>query len=444
MFFYQLRLAWKSVVRNPVLSGLIAVGIALGVCVATTFLALYHILSADPVPGNSQFVHFVRVDSWGELLGEGPCCRDRPDLLTYKDTVALLRSGIPQRQTPHFPAQLSIYPPRKDMRPYRERVRLAYGDLFAMFGAPFRYGAAWDKAADSAPAAVAVIDDATNQKLFGGANSVGKTLRIEDRDFRVIGVLAPWRPSILPYDQSQNALREPDAIYIPFNWVIPMEIVSSGNGAQWRGSEDYTNVSFADRLRDTEAMWLQLWVELKDPAQKAAYHRFVKGYVLDQRKRGRMPRQQGAYLTTLPALIREWQVVPRQTKALATISILFLAVASVNLIGLFLGKFLARAPIVGIRRALGASRRVVFFQHLIEAELIGVVGGALGIGLAAGVLSLLNKVFRLIARSDGHLALDLPMIGAAVLLSLAAGAVAGLYPAWRICSEAPARHLKNA
>jgi putative ABC transport system permease protein len=442
MFFYQLGLAWKSVVRNPVLSSLIALGIALGVGVATTFLALFHILSADPVPGKSELVHFVRVDSWGRLTGSGPCCRDRPDLLAYKDTMALLKSGIPEHQTPQFPAQLSIYPPRKDMRPFREPVRLAYGDLFAMFGAPFRYGAAWDKAADAAPAAVVVIGDEMNQRLFGGENSVGKTLRIEDRDFRVIGVLGPWRPSILPYDQSQNALQEPDQVFLPFNWVIPMEIASSGNGAQWRSPEDYAN--FTDRIRDSEAMWLQLWVELKDARQKAAYQRFVEGYVADQKKHGRMPRPQGEYLTSLPALIEEWGVVPRQTKALAAISVLFLAVASVNLIGLFLGKFLARAPIVGIRRALGASRRAIFVQHLLEAELIGIVGGVAGIGLAAGVLALLNKVFSLMTRSEGHLALDLPMIGAAVLLSLAAGAVAGLYPAWRICTEAPARHLKNA
>ncbi len=442
MFFYQLRLAGKSVLRHPVLSGLIALGIALGVCVATTFLALYHILSADPVPGKSQNINLVLVDSWGLLTGEGPCCRDRPDLLTYRDTVALMKSGIPARQTPHFPAQLSIYPPRRDMRPFREMVRLGSGDLLPMFGAPFAYGSSWDKTADEAPAAVAVIDDKMNQKLFGGGNSVGKSFRIEDRDFRVVGVLAPWRPSILPYDQTQNPLRAPESIYIPFNWVIPMQIATSGNGASWKSNEDFE--TWEARAAGSEAMWLQLWVELKDAPQKAAYRRFTEGYVADQKKHGRLPRKQGEYLTTLPDLIEEWKVVPQQTKALATISILFLAVASVNLIGLFLGKFLARAPIAGIRRALGASRRTIFVQHLLEAELIGIAGGLVGIALAAGVLSLLNKVFRLIARSDGHLALDLPMIGAAVGLSLVAGAAAGLYPAWRICREAPARHLKNA
>jgi putative ABC transport system permease protein len=442
MFFYQLRLAAKSIVRHPVLSGLIALGIALGVCVATTFLALYHILSADPVPGNSQNIHLVLVDSWGNVTGQGPCCRDRPDLLTYKDTVALMKSGIPARQTPHFPAQLSIYPPRKDMRPFRERVRLGSGDLLPMFGAPFAYGSSWDKSADDAPAAVAVIDDKMNQKLFGGGNSVGKSFRIEDRDFRVVGVLAPWRPSILPYDLTQNQLRAPDSIYIPFNWVIPMEIATSGNGASWKSGEHFDTLE--ERAKGSEAMWLQLWVELRDARQKAAYRRFVEGYVAEQRKHGRLPRPQGEYLNALPALIKEWKVVPPQTKALATISVLFLTVASINLIGLFLGKFLSRAPIVGIRRALGASRRTVFVQHILEAELIGIAGGAVGIALAAGVLTLLNKVFTLITRSDGHLALDLPMIGAAVVLSLVAGAVAGLYPAWRICREAPARHLKNA
>jgi putative ABC transport system permease protein len=442
MLGYNLRLAWKSIRRHPVLSTLIATGIALGVGVATAFLALYRILSADPAPGHSQYANYVLVDSWAAENGEAPCCRDRTDLLTYKDVQGLMASNIPARQAAHFPAQLSIDPPRPGDRPFREQVRLAHGDLLPMFGAPFRYGSTWTKEADARPDAVAVIDATLNQRLFGGGNSVGKTFRIENREFRVIGVLDDWRPSVLPYDLTQNALQAPNSLYIPFNWLIPMEVASSGNNASWRPNENYT--TFAERIRDSEAIWLQLWVELDTPAQKAAYQRFVDGYVAEQKRHGRLPHQQSRELTTLPALIEEWGIVPRQAKVMATIGALFLVVASVNLIGLFLGKFLARAPVVGIRRALGASRRAIFLQYLIEAELIGLIGGAVGIGLAAGVLTALNRVFSLMTRSDSHLSIDLPMIGAALLLSLAAGALAGLYPAWRICAEAPARHLKNA
>jgi putative ABC transport system permease protein len=127
----------------------------------------------------------------------------------------------------------------------------------------------------------------------------------------------------------------------------------------------------------------------------------------------------------------------------AAVSILFLVVAALNLVGLFLGKFLARAPVVGVRRALGASRASIFFEHLIECELVGLIGGAIGLLLSLGVLAFFNRVYDPMLQMDGFFQLDAAMIAAAVLLSLVAGAIAGIYPAWRICSIPPARHLKN-
>ena len=123
------------------------------------------------------------------------------------------------------------------------------------------------------------------------------------------------------------------------------------------------------------------------------------------------------------------------------IGTLFLIVCSVNLIGLLLGKFLARGPEVGVRRALGASKSSIFIQHLVECELIGVMGGLVGLGLSVLTLEGINSLFT--ARADFQFALDLNMVGAGVLLSLVSGMIAGLYPAWRICRIEPAAHLKT-
>ena len=67
-------------------------------------------------------------------------------------------------------------------------------------------------------------------------------------------------------------------------------------------------------------------------------------------------------------------VVPAQIQAMTTVSLLFLAVCSLNLVGLLLGKFLSRIPEVSVRRALGASRLQVFWQHIVECEVVGVIG----------------------------------------------------------------------
>ena len=82
----------------------------------------------------------------------------------------------------------------------------------------------------------------------------------------------------------------------------------------------------------------------------------------------------------------------------------------------------------------------MFVQHLVECELVGVLGGVLGLGLSVLTLKYINSLF---IDANFNFALDLNMVGAGVLLSLFAGMVAGLYPAWRICRIEPAAHLKT-
>jgi putative ABC transport system permease protein len=186
-----------------------------------------------------------------------------------------------------------------------------------------------------------------------------------------------------------------------------------------------------------------MWVELDSPADKRAYQTFLDDYARDQKKLGRFPHPLNNRLSTVTELMEEWEVVPRQAKALAAISALFLAIAALNLIGLFLGKFLARSSVVGVRRALGASRGAIFLQHLVECEVVALIGGLLGILLSAGVLALVNRMYQPAGIEEAFFQLDPPMMLAALGFALAAGAIAGIYPSWRICSIAPAHHLKN-
>jgi cell division protein FtsX len=77
---------------------------------------------------------------------------------------------------------------------------MCFSDFFPLFDVPFEYGNGWDRRADRAPEPVAVLGYKTNQKLFGGENSVGRSVRVEDRDFKVVGVLKTWRPLPKYYD----------------------------------------------------------------------------------------------------------------------------------------------------------------------------------------------------------------------------------------------------
>jgi putative ABC transport system permease protein len=437
MLLYNVRIAIKSLRRNPVLTAVIIGGIALGICASTTFTTVRHMFARDPLPGKSSNLFYVRMDNWdphtpypSNQNTKGPTI---PPQISYRDAVALMRSNIPMRQTAAFGAMMTVYPDPRVARPSTEGVRLCFSDFFTMFDVPFAYGGPWDKRADAKAEQVVVIDDAMNQKLFGGVNSVGKRVRIEDREFTVVGVLKPWRPFIRMYDLNGNFIAQPEPVYMPFSLTPGMQIRSNGNSDGWKSAG-----STFEEFLNSDVDWVQFWVELRSPAEAEQYHRFVDGYVLEEKKHGRFERPLMNRVTSLRDLMGEFGVITPQVNAMAAISILFLAICALNLTGLLLGKFLARAPEVSVRRALGATRINVFLQHITECELVGLAGGALGMLLSIGAMKLIGKFIS----ATSVIALDSEMILAALFLSLGAGLLAGLYPAWRICSVQPAVQLK--
>jgi putative ABC transport system permease protein len=122
------------------------------------------------------------------------------------------------------------------------------------------------------------------------------------------------------------------------------------------------------------------------------------------------------------------------------VSVSFLLIVLVNVVGLMLARFMRRAPEIGIRRALGASRAAIYRQFLIEGATIGFAGGLVGVVLtllglwtAGGLFE--PKIARLVHA-------DASLIALTVLLAVAATVVSALYPTWRAAQTQPAWQIK--
>ena len=435
MLAYQIRIALKSLRRNPALSVLMVCAIGLGIAVSSAFITTYYLMAGDPIPDKSDQLFYVEIDTWDP---ESPFDDDYPDRppnqISYRDLRAIMESDIPTYQSGMFKSSLTIQPEGENESPYRASSRLCFAGFFPMFEVTFEFGGPWGASVDENLEPVVVINGETNRKLFGGEDSVGRELRINNRNFTVVGVIGDWRPDVKFYDLNNNPFGEPEEIFIPFNFLESMEIASSGNDWNWK---TYAGDTYQDFL-ESESVWIQMWAQLDNRKQKQAYLAFLDAYALELKKLGRHGRPVNNVLLSVTEYMKTEEVVQDEAKMLLIISILFLIVCSVNLIGILLGKFLGRAPEIGVRRALGASRLSVFLQHIVECEVVGLLGGALGLVLSWVALQLINRLF------DNLLAfhLDLTMVLAAVILSLFAGLIAGLYPAWRICRVAPATYLK--
>jgi len=442
MIGYSLWLAVRSIRSTPGIAALTVLAIGLGIAVPTTLLSVHHVFARNPIPDKSDRLFNVRVDSWdasSEFFDIRP--GDPPKHITYQDMQGLMASDIPVHRTGVATASVFVFPDAPGARPYQTRVQLCHADFFPMFEAPFRYGSGWSRESDERRDRVVVLSREANQKLFGGADSVGRRVRLGEHEYTVVGVLAEWEPTPRYYDIINNAFGETREFHVPFDLIREPELglTQVGDTDSW-GPSRFGDDPDAFFTR-SETTWIQYWVELP-PGRVAAYRDFVDAYTREQKALGRFPRPINNRVTPLMEWMKVRDVVPDELVGVVVIALLFLVVCALNLMGLLLGKFLAASGRVGVHRALGASRWQVFFQRLLECEVVGLLGGLLGIGLTGVAMVGLNRLMPLTGNFRDLFQLDGFTLAVAVVLSLAAGIVAGLYPAWRACRVPPAMQLK--
>ncbi len=436
MFAYYVRLALISIRKNIVMSALMVCAVALGIGACMTFVTLNYIMSQDPIPSRSDALHHVQLDTWDP---NQPFREDGspPNQLTYIDAMALMNAKPAFRQAAMVRTALVIEPDGIEARPFDADGRATFADFFAMFEVPFRYGGAWDEAADANNEQVTVLSRELNDRLFGGEDSVGKNIRVRGYSFQVVGVLDHWKPIPKFYDMNNDAVAAPADIFIPFNLVVALELPRQGNTSCWKPTGSDGMAAFLA----SECIWIQFWVELRDQAEERDYLNFLNNYASDQQALGRLPRPLNNRLLNVNEWLDDQSQGEEPLAMMLAVGVMFLVVCLLNTIGLLLAKFLGKAPEAGLRRALGASRRTLFAQYLVESGCIGVAAGALGVALTWLCLGGIDSVFGDAVANITHL--DAPMIAATVGLAVLASVMAGLYPTWRACKVEPAAQLKS-
>ncbi|KGO97903.1 ABC transporter permease [Novilysobacter defluvii] len=435
MLGYYFDLALRSFRRNKVLTALMVLAIALGIGASMTTLTVFHVLSGDPLPGKSDRVFYPQMDPRsmsGYSEGEDPEFQ-----MTRFDAEALLRDGRGKHQALMTAGAVAVEPQRSGLDPFLAGARFTSADFFPMFEAPMLHGTPWTAAEDESRDRVAVISTELNERLFDGANSVGRTLRLDQNDFRIVGVLDRWRPTPRFYDVTASRFGEVEQVFLPFSTSRDLDLGTSGSMNCWGNSSGDPE---GQRGVNAPCTWLQYWVELDSAGDAGEYLRYLSNYSDQQREAGRFERPTNVRLHDVMGWLDENQIVPSDVRLQTWLALGFLLVCLVNTVGLLLAKFLRRSSEIGVRRALGASRRAIFAQCLVEAGTVGLAGGVLGLGLA------LLGLWAVRQQPVGYASLahlDATMLVTTFVLAIAASLVAGLLPAWRACQVAPAIQLKS-
>ncbi len=437
MFGYNVKLALNSMRRNPIMTGLMVAAIAVGIGVSMTTLTVYYLMSSNPIPDKSDVLFAVTMDSWNPLRPFDDDYPERaPHQVTYHDAERLIALRQGKRQTAMFESSLIIEPGGDGELPFEAGARVTYSDFFAMFDVPFLYGTNWDSAADAAAEPVVVLTRELNERLFGGENSVGRRLTMQGKQFQVVGVIDTWEPTPRFYDPINGGFQEINEMFVPFNLTRVLELTSVGSDWGWK-SEDIT--SFEQWL-NSESVWVQYFTELDSPRDRDEYIAHLDAYVGEQKRLGRFERPMNNNLYNVTEWMEYHEVVANDSKVLVGLSFLFLTVCLLSTIALMLTKFVGKGAETGLRRALGASRRTIFAQQIVEVGVIGLCGGLIGLLLAAAGLQGIDYLYD---APPGLVSLDWVMTLTAIGIAILSSVCAGVYPAWRVCRVPPAAQLKT-
>lgn len=429
MFQYYLQLALRSFWRNKALTALIVLAIGIGIGASMTMLTVLHVMSGDPLPGRSAKLFYPHLDPAPANFGGSGF--DPGKEFTWPDAMNLLRAHRAVRQAATAGGRVAVSPDG-DRKSFFSTGRYVTAEFFAMFAAPFVAGNGWTARADVDRVRMVVLNGELARKLFGSATAaIGQTLRLQGREFSVIGVLRDWHPEPLFYGGASGdwAFKSDDHFFLPLQTAMALKLPITGSEACWGPSS---------RTGDT-CSWLQFWVELDTPSQATAYRRFLGDYWLDQKAHGRFPQNVPPELHGLMRRLQALRLVPSDVKLQVWLAIGFLVVCLFNTVGLMLAKFLRRGGEVSVRRAMGATRREIFVQLGVEAALLGLAGGVLGLLVTWFGLWLVRQ------RPDAYARLahlDSVMVLGVFMLAVVASVLAGLLPAWRACRIPPALQLK--
>ena len=403
--FMILRIAVKALTRNKMRTVLTMLGMIIGVAAVITMVAL---------GGGAQFAIEEQIRAGGTnliMIRAGNFQRGgvrggmgTATTLKVKDLEAI-RAQVPGVQ------YISASVDTRDQiiagnQNWSTRIEGSGVELPLIRFWPTKYGAFFTTTHVDSSAKVAVLGSIVSENLYGAnVDPVGETLRIRNQVFRVIGVMAPKGSGAMGQDQD-------DTVFVPYTTV--QKKLRGRDGTNIQG------ITISAASADEIGLVSEQIAEVL-----RAQHKLIPGDDDDFMVRS---------VEDMAAIRTE--TTQTMTGLLAAVAFVSLIVGGIGIMNIMLVSVTERTREIGLRMAVGAKGRDVLFQFLVEAGVISIFGGLLGVALGFGTAQFLTQML------EWPTVVPTDWVIGAVAFSGIIGVFFGFYPARKAARLDPIESLR--
>jgi putative ABC transport system permease protein len=400
--FMTLRIALKALNRNKLRTVLTMLGMIIGVGAVITMVALgtgarttieERVKSAGT---NMIMVNAGNFSTGGVRMGQGNSTK-----LTPEDAAAIKQIPGVQFAAAGATTRSQVIAGNQN---WSTQVQGTDVDLPQIRSWPCKYGSFFTPQDVTSAAKVAVLGTVVTSQLFGDdIDPTGQIIRIKNQPFKVIGVM-------ISKGQSSQGQDQDDTIFTPYTTVMK----------KLQGQTNINNVTVSAAESD----------QINETAEA------IRGVLRVRHKIGN-PADDDFMVRTLEEMASvQTETTKTMTTLLASIAGVSLLVGGIGIMNIMLVSVTERTREIGLRMAIGARGNDVLLQFLVEAVVISLIGGMIGIGLGFGLSAAVQRFMQWPA--------DISADAIALSFGFAAltGVFFGFYPARKAASLDPIEALR--